>query len=385
MTPQEEVAVDVDALLGEDPVSEAPEPEVDEGVVTTDSKGHTTIQPDDQAQNLIDRLEMWNKGCRDMFLDLRTVDFVATEEEMYLKFKEKEVYDKPIHFKVDVDNPKDAKVVHAHKQFCKMVGVPHAFFVQNRPSMKTNIIKTWQAGLEADESKARCVARIRESDEFTQIRALVPEGYCTLQNHELIKTVTEAIPTVYQLEFSVGDQRDDLICHARYLMGDVFEVCGTDCCLGLAVTCSELGASPLIIDSFLYHLESKTAFMASYGSDPFMKLKYDSIQPSELKEAIETVSKRVLGEVDEFVNRVEILNKPIDPMEQCARIKSWYGVSGKFLKQLYHEASECEGDMESHWDFARHMSLIAKDYDITKRPSIERLAGKFLTLSFGKS
>ena len=40
--------------------------------------------------------------------------------------------------------------------------------------------------------------------------------------------------------------------------------------------------------------------------------------------------------------------------------------------------------MMATWDFARHMSLIAKDFDAKNRLAVERAAGQYLNLAFSK-
>ena len=67
----------------------------------------------EDALTLALRLEGWNKSCRDLFLDLRTVTFTATEEEMFIECNDKEYYSKPLYFKADPQKPKDPKIVHA--------------------------------------------------------------------------------------------------------------------------------------------------------------------------------------------------------------------------------------------------------------------------------
>jgi len=57
---------------------------------------------------------------------------------------------------------------------------------------------------------------------------------------------------------------------------------------------------------------------------------------------------------------------------------------GKFKKTIFQEAYKTEDDMKNTLDFARHMSLMAKDYDIHKRVEIERATGVYLNLVFSK-
>lgn len=343
----------------------------------------------EDAIALVTRLETWNKSCRDLFLDLRTVTFTATEEKMFLECQDKNYFNKPLYFKTDPQKPRDPKILNAQKQFCKYIGIPHSFFMNNRPQLKMDIVKTWQAGLGADDKKGHCIARIRESDDCCVIRALVPETYALVQNHDLIKIVNDSIinnerekPNI--LEFAKGDERDDLLLHVRYLFGNNFKVCDKDMCIGFSIVASELGASSLIVEALIHMIESRTSFIASYGSESFFKSKYIGIQPQQVKDIFPQLIERINQELPEMINRLESLNKEVDSDDECLYVSSMKGLPLKFKRALFHEVSSCAEDMSTKLDFARHISLIAKDFDFMKRLSIERAAGEYLNLMFNK-
>jgi len=347
------------------------------------------VQAED-ALALAGRLEMWNKSCRDLFLDLRVVTFTATEEEMFLECQDKSYFSKPLYFKSDPQKPKDPKVVHAQKQFCKFVGIPHGFFMNNRPQLKMEVVRTWQSGLIADDSKGRCIARIREAEDYCSIRAMVPENYALIPNHELIGIINKSIIDPQKndpnlLEFAMGDERDDLQLHARYLFGDKFDVCGQTMSVGFSVVASELGGSPLIVEALIHMVESKTSFVASYGAEPFMKSKYEGIQPQQIKDVFPKLIERITQELPEMISRIVAINTEVDPREECLRVNSWKGLPSKFKRSLFHELEGRAEDMATKLDFARHMSLIAKDFDFQKRLSVERAAGEYLNLMFSKT
>jgi hypothetical protein len=364
-----------------------PEPDLVE-----DKKEEIKKDPKTMAKDAIDlagRLEMWNKSCKDLFVDLRTITFTATDEEMFIEFNDKKYFPKSLYFKVDPQKPKDPKTVHAQKQFCKLIGIPHSFFMNNRPQLKMDIVKTWQSGLGADDSKGRCIVRFRESQDYCVIRAFVPETFALIQNHEIIQAINATFikvddPKPNVLEFACGDDRDELILHARYLSGETFKVLGEDVCVGFSVIASEVGASPLIVEALLQHKDSKTGFISSYGTESFLNAKYESIQPQEIRDIFPKLIERVTSEAPEMKERIEALKEKISPEEACLEISSWKGIPGKFKRSLFHEVSSCPEDMSTRLDFARHMSLIAKDFDSIKRLSIERAAGDYLNLAFSK-
>lgn len=335
------------------------------------------------VEALKNRIGLWNKNCRDLLIPLTSIEFECDEEEMKIVLDE-DYYDKPLFFKVDPTNPKDPKVLHAHKQFCKMIGVPYSFFAANRPSLKNNIVRTWQSSLEAD--KANCVARIRESDDHAIIRALLPDTSVPFTNEELLDIIKESVRIPLTLEFSHGDERDDLSLHARFLSNQIFQIKGEDVCLGFSLLSSELGSSPLIVEVILHHIQSKSSVVATYGNGPFFKSKYEGIQKNDLKEMFPLMIERIENEAAEFVTRIASEDsRSVFPKEDCYEVSTMKKVPKKFVKALYQEVAEHEDDMRTPWDFARHMALIAKDFDPEKRIDVERIAGKYLNLVFTRN
>jgi len=335
---------------------------------------------------LAGRLEQWNKSCRDLFIDMGSLGFRAEEEDMCLFFKEKEFYSKEIFFKRDPDNPKDPKLLHALKQFCTVLGVPLPFFLKNRPTLRANIVRTWQAGLAAEKSeKNQYIARIRESDSMAMLRALVPVTYCSMSNYQLINILKEQVPGIH-LDYVSGDDRDDINLHVRCLFNEKFMLFGeTPVRLGFSLLCSELGGGPLVVEVLLHQIEGELSFIASYGTDSFFSSKYKGMQAQDIKDMFPRMIDRITNERAEMLTVVEKAYRPIDPEDEALKICRWGGLPPGFKKTIFHEVSECEDDMRTTWDFARHIAMIAKGLDTTKRIKLEKVAGKYLNLVFPRS
>lgn len=345
----------------------------------------TEISGRSELKVLKERLSGWNKDCRDLFVDLRHVVFKASDDDMYLEYPP---YDKAIYFKYDPDNPRDPKVLHAQKQFCKFIGVPHGFFMNNRPSLRENIVSTWQAGLNADAESAQCIIRLRESKNYSTIRAFLKADCSPLCNHELISILLEMVAEPMSLEFSNGDDKDDLILHARLLLDQKFELLNNPVCLGFSLITSELGSCPLSVQVLLHDITSKTSFIISYGGKPFFETKYTGIQASEIREMFPKMIQRISEEspeiLDYVINRVNS-QESIEPAEECGKVINQSSLPAKFKKAIYHEAVQAEDKIKSPYDFAKHMCLVAKDFDCMKRIKIERAAGTYLNLVFPRN
>jgi hypothetical protein len=339
----------------------------------------------EDIETVVSRLQQWNKSCRDIFLDLRAIKFGADDEDMYIDFEDKSVYAKRIYFKRNPDDDKDPRIQHPQRQFCKILGVPHKYFMDSRPTMKKNMVKLHQATFNADNGeKAQYMARIRESDEHAVLRAILPLKHSLIQNHELMEIVKDTAHPDF-LDFVNGDERDDLVMHARGIFKEEFKFFDTPVRVGFSLIGSELGASPLTVDVLLYESLSKTSYIASYGGESFFKSDYKGIQPSDIKDMFPLMLQRVKDEMPDLLDNIRFAQKEIDPDNEAIKVSGWKGIPTKFKKALFHEACECAEDMSTVWDFARHMSLIAKDFDWKSRLDIERASGKYLNLFFPKN
>jgi len=340
------------------------------------------------VNDLCGRLKMWHENCRDLLIDLRTITYEVTEDDTYIEFKDKSYYGSRLYFKVDPQNPKDPKVIHATKQLCKIIGIPYNFFAANRPSLKMNIIKTWQAGLADNVKKAQNVLKIRESKACTIIRAITPVTKSILPLYQLIEIIKESLTVPYRLDCAYGDEKDDLEFHARFLFDKEYDFLGP-ICLGFAVTASELDECPLSIDVLLYNKVSKTYCVALYGGDSFFKSDYKGLQSSSLREILPHMLARFEDEIPEILLRLEMKQQSYtksvfsagdDAVELCKA----KGMSSAIKKAIYHQISECAEDIITPWDLARHVGLVAKDFEILKQLQIEKAIGIYLNLLFSE-
>ena len=93
------------------------------------------------------------------------------------------------HFKMSEADPNNPEIIHAHKQFCRIIGVPYAFFSKNRPAVQEDICNRWLKSLAPGEENALYLAKLRKGAEFTSIRALLPETHTTLTNADIVGTI----------------------------------------------------------------------------------------------------------------------------------------------------------------------------------------------------
>lgn len=346
------------------------------------------VEEGEDIESLARRLRGWHENCRDLFVDLKNLRYFCDAEDEYIEFEDKRVYENKIFFKMDPDNPKNPKVQLARKQFCKILGIPHSFFTANRPSLKMNIVRTWQAGLGGEDEKAQVIAKIRESRDCSILRAFTPVAKSIPPLHEIVEIIMKKSETPLILESVRGDEKDDLIFHAQFLLPEILVISDRKMRLGFSLIASELDASPLIFDGLVHDVESKTSAVFSYGGDPFFKSSNEGIQATELKEMLPKMIQRIQQDRDAVVESIKARQEALGdmiPERDCATLGRMKGFTSKIRRAVYHEVQECEADISSPLDMARHVGLVAKDLDSLKRILVERGIGKYLNLVFSKS
>jgi hypothetical protein len=329
----------------------------------------------------IQALEVNVQDCKDIVVDLRFLKFSSDDEEQSLT----DTATGAKYLFKNFDDPKDPVKSHALRQLCKLSGVPYNFFHENRPPVRESIVGNWlksKAPKEGDETLI--LLKVREGQGLNIIRAILPVESVTIPYADVLKALVNYPQDVtVSLDYVVGTDRDELQMHARLVYEEELE--GSEYYPGLAITVSDLGASDLIIDLYLMHKESKACMAAQYGGQPFAKVQFAKVQPAEILEMLSSVPCRLK---DEFINFLQALTDTEGSYpgveRACVLVSSKKNVPKNFKRAIHLEASECFEDMASLRDFLRHAGVVAKAYGYSDRMKIERAAGSFGGLAYGK-
>lgn len=337
----------------------------------------------ENLQNIISKLEQQNKNNEDKCLDLKNLTFVSESGVSRLEDSDNLSY----YFKRDIKKPKNPKATHALRQYCKIIGVPFSFFHKNSSEMKNRIAMTWLNSLKAEKSTV--LVKLRRSLNDYIIRAVLPVEFSNISNLDVLKLISEAIGDDFHVLFSIGDEQDDLVLNIRFISKETFDVVDEKFSYGFSVIASELGASSMFIDTFLYHNESDAALIANYGQEPFFSCNYDQIQPDDLKALFPSLIKRLkeqLPQIKEFIQSAKDADTEtkddIYTILKDLRLKK--GLSERFHALLSQEISN-DNDIRNRWDIANRMGVIAKEFDIMKRMKIETVVGNIMGLNFAKT
>lgn len=333
-------------------------------------------------ETLLEKLRFQSQGCEDRCVDLKSTEFVCSSGEMYIESNEERYY-----FKKDPKNPRDPKVVHAAKQFCKIIGVPYSFFAKNTDHMKRNLVEVWMRSLKSEKSTV--LMKLRADGEGNWIiRAILPVEFTNIANLDAIEVIADAVGDDFKIDFVIGADRDDLVLYVRFLSNEVLEFFGEKCSYGFSVVMSELGASALSVDTLLFRNESSTAMIASYAGESFFRCDYEQIQPNDLRSLFPQIVSHMKEQLPEIRIRIqeakELCEKQEDIRALLKEIRLKKGLSDRFHTLLMQEC-DADAQIENLWDFSNKVSNVAKEFDVNKRLRIEQVAGELVGLSFAKA
>jgi len=336
---------------------------------------------DKELETLIHRLGDNRGGCEDKCLDLQTLKFATKEGEMRL-YNESHSY----YFKYDPKNPKDAKVTHAAKQFCGLMEVPFPFFFKNPEFMKNEMVNCWLPTISPEAATVMAKLRRAKEAENYIIRAILPVEFANIMDVDVMTMVGEAVGDCFRTEFIIGDGRDDLLLHVRFVHKDEFEVCGESCSTGFSVMTSELGGAPFTVETLLFRNSSKASMLASYLGGPYFESDYTGIQPADLKALFPKLLDRLTQQLPQLKDRIYAAKSKVTKKEDVKQLLGSLhlrkGLNDKFHRRLFQEIEK--NPVENRWEFVNRMAILAKDFDAKRRLTIERVAGEMIDLMFEK-
>lgn len=331
---------------------------------------------------LLVKLNNGAMGCQERYLDLKTLQFDAKPGEMKLYNDSETIY-----FKSDPKNPKNPKVTHAARQFCKMIGVPFSFLLKNPAAMKKDLVECWKGTLKSEKSSA--LGKVRDVKGQIYARAFLPVEYTNISNVDIMERVADATGDDYQIQFVFGDEPDDLILHVRFISKETFRACDEECSYGFSVIASELGASPLCVDTMLFRHESNSALMSTYGgSESFFYSDYEKIQANDLKTLFPEMIDHMKGQLPDIRESIqsakELAKKKEDVLDLLKELRLRRGLPDRFHRLM---AQDVEGDssIDNRWEFSNRVAMLAREFEVKTRLKIERVAGDLVGLGFAKN
>ena len=235
--------------------------------------------------------------------------------------------------------------------------------------------------------KAQVLTKLRKAEDGYIIRAILPVEFTNISNADALSALAETIEDDFTMEFAIGDERDDLILHVRLLSNETFDVCGEQCSNGFSIIVSELGASPISIETMLHRVSSKASMIASYGGEGYFTSNYEGMQATDLKDLFPKLVNNLKSQLPELKERIqsakETVTKKEDIKELLKQLRLRKGLSEKFHTLLFQEL-ENDSSVANRWDLVNKMSVLAKDFEVAARLKVEKAAGELIGLWFEK-
>jgi hypothetical protein len=153
------------------------------------------------------------------------------------------------------------------------------------------------------------------------------------------------------------------------------------------VICSELGASPLLVETFLHRVASKASFLVTYSTESFFSFEYEKIQKKELQNLFPPLIQHLKTSLSEIKTKIQVAKEVAEKKENIYELlrglKLNKSLNEKFHTLMFQEI-EKDDSVKTRWDFVNKMAILAKDFPVDRRLKIERAAGNLLDLTFQK-
>lgn len=337
-----------------------------------------------ELRYLEDTFRGYASDCVESVVDFSQVEYRCSDTSMELVIKDGSFSRPVMNFRINPADNKDPLAVHAHKQLCKILKVPYAFFAQNRPKMRETVVKNWIAGLIPEESSSIHTLRVRSCRDVDIIRAIMPAKAVDYPNYRVVGSLIKyGESQKMTLSSIIGDEVDSPSTELAVRLGDVIEWAGAAYRLALIATFSDISTANIKVDAALMSEDGRHTFLLGFDHRSLLDLSYQAMTPTDMDKVLSGLPGQLLD------------LKPIleDKLLQ-AQSREYFGVetsleivcsqisTASVIKKMRREFIRDDAD-EEYPDavaFARGVASLAKSYDGTTRTLLERLAGSFLML-----
>ena len=337
-----------------------------------------------ELEFLASTLKGYHTDCLDSHVDFSKVTFHCTDTSMWLELKDGTFSRPLLYFRINPLDTKDPIAVNAHKQLCKLLQVPHAFFSQNRPKMRETVVRNWVAGLEPEEDASRRVMKIRTCREMNVIRAILPTNYVDYPNYRAVESFIKDGEQLSMVMTSiVGEDMDAHTTELVVKIGDSIDWCGKSYHIGLSMTFSDITTKNLLVDSLLIADDGSDTLTVTFEHGHMLDLPYPSMTPADMDKVLSGLPQQITDLKPVLIERLlQSAGQEFSGIEDsidivCSQIRS-PAVKRRLRREFLREGAA--EDYPSAVAFARGVATVAKSYDGQTRTMLEGLAGSFIRL-----
>ena len=335
-----------------------------------------------ELEFLASTLKGYHSDCLESAVDFSKVSFNCTDTSMWLELKDGTFSRPLLYFRINPLDNKDDLAIHAHKQLCKILSVPHAFFAQNRPKMRETVVRNWVAGLIPEDSTSMHNMKIRSCRETNVIRAILPTNYIDYPNYRAVDSlIKEGKDLGMTMTSIVGDEMDAPSTELVVKIGDILDWCGKEYRMGICMVFSDISIKHIVVDAMLIAEDGSDTISVTFEHGHLLDLPYPSMTPADIDKVLSGIPQQLIDLKPALVEKMlqsSGLEYPgvEDSLDIiCAQVKS-PAVKRRLRREFLREGAA--DDYQNPVTFARGVATVAKSYEGGTRTMLERLAGSFL-------
>lgn len=266
------------------------------------------------------------------------------------------------------------------RQLCRLTLVPFGIWRKASENLSRDMFKEFAPAMKDSQVK---LAYKTFGKNKKVLRGLLKVDYPDIRNSEVLRSLQD-ISTPFDVEYAGWmDEAHPALLRTRVVIPSLSKTINNeDLKIGIDITCSELGASPLQVNILIYRPICKNGVIVAYGHQPYFFFDYSSTFIFDLKDVIDVAVVRVSQDVNEIMMQVEIAVATPYTLDQArlhlsAMVKE--GILNKGVVNKTLATLEKEG-CSRLWDMINTLTAQARGFRDGLRLKYERAAGLMMGL-----
>lgn len=271
------------------------------------------------------------------------------------------------------------------RQLCRMASIPLTFFKKSTPELAKESFEEWVPQMKTPTVKL-AIRTYGKNKEV--IRGILPIDYPEIRNSEVLQSIqTCGFPFVVEYAKWL-DEVDAPYTRTRFVMEDVsFPLStGDDLYVGVDVICSELGASPLIVNILLFRHVCRNGAIAVFDQKPYFYYSYTPTISVDIYGVLAAVRERILDDRDKIFEVASRSMKLTLTTDQAKLIVAEM-VKGDVINKGIGIKANVQIDKtgaSTGWDMVNALTASARSFRDLLRVKYESAAGALLGLTFSR-
>jgi hypothetical protein len=268
----------------------------------------------------------------------------------------------------------------AQAQLCSLIGYNSRIFRDNDPALNCIIMREC---LPRVKSRVHLV-KWSEEDGSRSLRGILPRAYTTIRDVELVDLALSTVGS--EVKAATASLTGPVTSMKLVQSEQPLEVAGEQVWFGMNLSCSEVGASKLVVDSLLFIPVCSNGLIVKWGDARYFTHNYRDARAEDLRDLYRNSLERFVREkhsVNDILQRAAgsgLSKEGVKTLwNQLVKSK---GVSNSFMREIEGEFQMQMGDTDTRslWDVAQHITKKAQELPAPVRIRHEIFVGEMLGL-----